>query len=114
MCSTRRLRIPQRTLMALGEDVGITVAVGPHGSATPGPALRKLDVDVVVRGECEEVVAALANEPARRDIPGISFRDEAGEVQSIGPAATASFTDAGAAAVATRLGYPTRPPPSSL
>ena len=92
-CAPPELRIPQQMLTALGQDAGMTVAVGPHGSATPAPVLRKLDVDVVVRGECEEVVAALANEPARRDIAGISFRDEAGEVQSIGPAASATFTD---------------------
>ena len=37
-----------------------TVAVGPHGSVTPAATLRKLGVDAVVRGECEEVIAALA------------------------------------------------------
>ena len=39
----------------------MTVAVGPHGSATPETALRKLGVDVVIRGECEEVITALAD-----------------------------------------------------
>ena len=32
------------------------VAVGPHGSTTPVPTLQKLGVDVVVIGECEEIL----------------------------------------------------------
>ncbi|MGD9512431.1 MAG: TIGR04295 family B12-binding domain-containing radical SAM protein, partial [Geminicoccaceae bacterium] len=36
------------------------VAIGPHGSTTPAAALRKLDVNGVVMGECEEVVARIA------------------------------------------------------
>jgi B12-binding domain/radical SAM domain protein of rhizo-twelve system len=51
------------------------VAVGPHGSATPGAVLRKLGVDVVVRGECEEAVAALADAWPRTDVPGAAVLD---------------------------------------
>jgi anaerobic magnesium-protoporphyrin IX monomethyl ester cyclase len=93
-CAPPELRIPQLMLAALGNDAGLTVAVGPHGSATPAPVLRKLGVDLVIRGECEEVIAALANEPHRRDIGGLSFYDDAGEVHSVGPAAATAFTDA--------------------
>jgi anaerobic magnesium-protoporphyrin IX monomethyl ester cyclase len=59
-CPPPELRVPQRTVAALGDSGGRLVAVGPHGSTTPGATLRKLGVDVVVRGECEEVLAALA------------------------------------------------------
>ncbi len=59
-CAQPELRVPRATLDAIGRRGGMTVAVGPHGSSTPGPALRKLGCDVVVRGECEEAVAALA------------------------------------------------------
>jgi anaerobic magnesium-protoporphyrin IX monomethyl ester cyclase len=92
-CAPPELRVPQLMLIALGDAAGMTVAVGPHGSATPAPVLRKLGVDIVVRGECEDVIAALADSPARRDIPGMSYVDAVGEVQSIGAAAATRFTD---------------------
>lgn len=60
-CAPPELRVPGEFLRHLGDRGGRTVAVGPHGSATPAPTLRKLGVDIVVRGECEEVVAQLAN-----------------------------------------------------
>ncbi|TPI10981.1 TIGR04295 family B12-binding domain-containing radical SAM protein [Mesorhizobium sp. B4-1-3] len=62
-CAPPELRVPAEFLNHLAGRGGRTVAVGPHGSATPGPTLRKLGADLVVRGECEEVVAELA----RRD-----------------------------------------------
>ncbi len=93
-CAPPELKVPLRMLAALGADAGMTVAVGPHGSATPAPVLRKLGVDIVVRGECEEVIAALAAAPARRDIPGIAFLDDAGAVRVVGEPAATRFTDA--------------------
>jgi anaerobic magnesium-protoporphyrin IX monomethyl ester cyclase len=62
-CAPPELRVPQRTLAALGSGSGVTVAVGPHGSTTPRTALRKLGVDVVVLGECEETLVRLADSP---------------------------------------------------
>ncbi|MBZ9861796.1 TIGR04295 family B12-binding domain-containing radical SAM protein [Mesorhizobium sp. CA12] len=59
-CAPPELRVPAEFLNHLAGRGGRTVAVGPHGSATPAPTLRKLGVDVVVRGECEEVVTELA------------------------------------------------------
>ena len=48
------------------------VAVGPHGSTTPRAALRKLGVEVVVIGECEEAGRRLAEcRGTLRAIPGI-------------------------------------------
>ena len=93
-CAPPELRVPRQMLAALGENAGITVAVGPHGSSTPAPVLQKLGVDIVVRGECEEVVTALANAPLRRDIPGIAYVDETATVQVVGEPAATRFTDA--------------------
>ncbi|MBW4022869.1 MAG: TIGR04295 family B12-binding domain-containing radical SAM protein [Proteobacteria bacterium] len=93
-CAPPELRVPRQMLAALGSDGGMKVAVGPHGSATPGPVLRKLGVDIVVRGECEEVVAALAAGPARRDVPGTAYLDGTGQVQVVGEPAATRFTDA--------------------
>ena len=60
-CAQPELRIPRLLLDALRIACprAVLVVVGPHGSATPEAALRKLGADVVVRGECEEVVTAL-------------------------------------------------------
>jgi B12-binding domain/radical SAM domain protein of rhizo-twelve system len=72
-CAPPELRVPQAALAALYGISTTRVAVGPHSSTTPHAALRKLGVDVVVLGECEEVVARLASTPreARRSIPGV-------------------------------------------
>ncbi len=48
--------------------MGTLVVVGPHGSSTPATTLRKLGADVVVLGECEEVLAALAERLSHRSI----------------------------------------------
>src|SRR5579875_2642966 len=58
-CAPPELTVPRRMLDQLRGEA-ITVAIGPHGSATPGAALRKLGVDVVLRGEPEEALAELA------------------------------------------------------
>ena len=50
-CAPPELRVPGEFLNHLAGRGGRTVAIGPHGSATPAPTLRKLGVDVVVRGE---------------------------------------------------------------
>src|SRR5690606_30955670 len=68
------------------------VVVGPHGSVTPGPCLRKLGIDLVVRGECEEVLVRLADSDEPREIPGTAFL-EGDEVQVNGPPAVAAFVD---------------------
>jgi B12-binding domain/radical SAM domain protein of rhizo-twelve system len=75
-CAPPELRVPMETLAALRRHAGLTVAVGPHGSTTPRAALAKLDVDVVVMGECEEVLARLAgtDRAGWRDIPGLCYR----------------------------------------
>lgn len=82
-CAPPELRVPRQFLDALGGRGGRTVAVGPHGSATPAPTLRKLGVDLVVRGESEEVVAALAETDDWSQVPGTA-RLEDGVARSVG------------------------------
>lgn len=72
-CAPPELRVPQQLSRALRDLAPTLVAVGPHGSTTPRAALKKLDVDIVVMGECEHAVVRLAN--GERDVPGVAFRD---------------------------------------
>lgn len=65
-CAPPELRVPQEVLRALRDVPGLRIAVGPHASTTPAATLRKLGVDVVVMGECEEVLVELANLPRAR------------------------------------------------
>jgi B12-binding domain/radical SAM domain protein of rhizo-twelve system len=91
-CTQPELRVPREFLQALAGRGGIEVAVGPHGSVTPRRTLQKLGVDIVVRGECEEIVARLATEPDRRAIPSLAFA-EGGEIRCTGGPAVATFVD---------------------
>jgi anaerobic magnesium-protoporphyrin IX monomethyl ester cyclase len=67
----------------------VRVAVGPDGSATPRTALRKLEVDAVVLGECEVVLVHLAGLPIadRGGIAGLCRREHGGIVVRGGPQA---------------------------
>ena len=75
-CAPPELRAPRTAMAALSGIPGIRVAVGPHGSTTPRTALQKLAIDAVVLGECEEVLARLADTPREdwRNIPGLCHR----------------------------------------
>jgi len=58
-CAPPELRIPQQIVRAVRDVGGTMVAVGPHASTTPKATLRKLEVDVAVLGECEEILPLL-------------------------------------------------------
>ena len=88
-CAPPELRIPRAFLSALGRRGGRTVAVGPHGSVTPETTLRKLGVDVVVRGECEEILPRLASGARLADVPAIAYGDGEGIVVTGPPHASA-------------------------
>lgn len=77
-CAPPELRAPRRTLDALRDVAGTIVVVGPHASTTPAAALRKLDADVAVLGECEDVLVRLASTPRERwsDVPSIARRSD--------------------------------------
>jgi anaerobic magnesium-protoporphyrin IX monomethyl ester cyclase len=92
-CAPPELRIPAGFLRRLGRRGGQRVVVGPHGSVTPRSVLDKLAADIVVRGECEEVILHLAeagDELAR--VPSIAFVDGS-QVRITGGPAAARFTD---------------------
>jgi len=89
-CPPPELTVPQELARALHGHAGFLVAVGPHGSATPRAVLRKLCVDLVVMGECEEVLMQLA--AGERDVAGTCFI-EGGDVRMIGGPRAAAFVD---------------------
>ena len=91
-CAQPELRVPRATFDAIGDRGGLTVAVGPHGSATPAAALRKLGCDAAVRGECEEVVLALADGGAPGTTLGTA-RLVDGVAQAAGGPQATRFTD---------------------
>ncbi|MBX9934157.1 MAG: TIGR04295 family B12-binding domain-containing radical SAM protein [Methylobacterium sp.] len=91
-CAPPELRVPRAFLDSLDGRGGRTVAVGPHGSTTPGATLRKLGVDVVVRGECEEVLVRLAQGGPLDAIPALAYRGAEGVTVTGGPHA-GRFTD---------------------
>lgn len=92
-CAPPELRVPAALLAALRGQGGWTVAVGPHGSVTPASTLKKLGVDVVVRGECEEIIAQLAEAGPLASVPAIGFRDAEGGVTITGRPHASRFSD---------------------
>jgi B12-binding domain/radical SAM domain protein of rhizo-twelve system len=73
-CAPPELRVPQETLRALAHIPGVRVVVGPHASTTPGATLRKLHADVVVMGECEDILPQLAADPDDwENVPSIAY-----------------------------------------
>ena len=91
-CAPPELRVPRTMLDSLAGQGGMTIAVGPHGSSTPETALRKLGADIVVMGECEEVVAALANGGIPGAVPGTAVLRE-GVLHRCGGPQAGQFTD---------------------
>lgn len=89
-CAPPELRIPQELARGIRDLAPALVAVGPHGSTTPRSALRKLGVDLVVMGECEEVITQLA--AGARHVPGTCFA-EGQELRVIGGPQAAAFVD---------------------
>ncbi len=59
-CAPPEIRVPQELCARLKPLGGKIVVVGPHGSTTPRPTLRKTGADYVILGECEEVLPRLA------------------------------------------------------
>jgi anaerobic magnesium-protoporphyrin IX monomethyl ester cyclase len=91
-CAPPELRAPRALLAAIGGGGGVTVAVGPHGSATPETTLRKLGTDVVIRGECDEAVAALADAGSPDQVAGAAFLVD-GQLRLRGPNQAVRFAD---------------------
>jgi len=73
-CAPPELKIPRQTVRAVRDLAQTVVAVGPHASTTPAATLAKLDVDVVVLGECEEILPLLPGDWSK--VPSIAYRRE--------------------------------------
>jgi anaerobic magnesium-protoporphyrin IX monomethyl ester cyclase len=88
-CPPPELRVPLQTVAMLAGGDALMVAVGPHGSTTPETTLRKLGVDAVVLGECEETLVRLASNPRRawREIAGLCHADHGDILVQGGPQA---------------------------
>ncbi len=72
-CAPPEMRVPQALCKALRQLGHKIVAVGPHGSTTPRAALKKLDADIVVLGECEEILPQVVGDLS--SVSSISFRE---------------------------------------
>jgi anaerobic magnesium-protoporphyrin IX monomethyl ester cyclase len=72
-CAPPELRVPIRFARQLRRAGGALAVVGPHGSTTPETTLRKLEADIVLMGECEELLPRLVDGPERMD--SVCFRD---------------------------------------
>src|SRR4051812_19764190 len=59
-CAPPELRVPLEVVRAVRNVGGTMVVVGPHASTTPGATGRKLGADIVIMGECEELLPRLA------------------------------------------------------
>lgn len=66
-CAPPELRAPREVVERVKGCGGTLVGVGPHASTTPRAALRKLGADVVVLGECEEILPKLTNDWAAQE-----------------------------------------------
>jgi B12-binding domain/radical SAM domain protein of rhizo-twelve system len=89
-CAPPELRVPQELIRSIRNHAPSVVAVGPHGSTTPRRALQKLGADIVVMGECEDVLARLA--AGERGIPGTCYAED-GEICVEGGPQAVPFVD---------------------
>jgi len=86
-CPPPELRVPRKWFQELSGSAAVKVAIGPHGSATPAATLRKLNCDVVFRGEPDEQIPRLAN-GRWWDIDGCCWRSAEGQHISASSAVT--------------------------
>jgi anaerobic magnesium-protoporphyrin IX monomethyl ester cyclase len=93
-CAPPELRVPRDMVNRLRQLDAMLVAIGPHGSSTPETTLRKLDVDVVLRGEAEATIVELADHRDPRKVGGAAWQSADGVVHVNGPPAAARFIDA--------------------
>lgn len=60
-CAPPELRVPIETAAAVRDVAGTLVVIGPHASTTPEATRRKVNADVVIVGECEELLPEVAS-----------------------------------------------------
>jgi len=91
-CAQPELSVPADFLARLDGQGGFTVAVGPHVSATPRAAMRKLGCDVAIRGECEDAIVELADGRGWQQIVGACWRVR-GQMQGGAATRSSQFCD---------------------
>ncbi len=77
-CPPPELRIPMEYFRAL-DGRARKVCIGPHSSATPVSVFRKTGADIVIKGEPDQTIAALADRPWEQ-LDGVCFRREDGSL----------------------------------
>jgi len=77
-CPPPELRVPREYFSRLHTSAK-KVAIGPHTSATPGPVIKKLRIDIAMRGEPDETLPKLASQPWEM-VDGCCFRREDGTI----------------------------------
>ena len=92
-CPPPEVRVPRQWFEGIGGKA-VKVAIGPHTSATPAAAIRKLGCDVAFRGEPDSTIRELASKPWS-EIAGCCWRDDSGvhvsaslgatDMRSLGP-----------------------------
>ena len=75
-CPPPEVRVPKQWFAELGGKA-VKVAIGPHTSATPAAAMRKLGCDVGMRGEPDHTIPELASKPWS-EIAGCCWKDDSG------------------------------------
>ncbi len=85
-CAPPELRVPRQVMDALRNVSPRLVGIGPHASTTPKAALSKLDADVVIMGECEEVLPKLVSD--WESVQSICYRTPGGIRVQGGPHAS--------------------------
>lgn len=71
-CPPPELAVPKALIEIVRRTAGVLVAVGPHASTTPRAAMEKLGADIVILGECEEILPRLV-EPWS-GLPSVCYR----------------------------------------
>lgn len=75
-CPPPELRVPRQWFSEL-TCKAVKVAIGPHSSATPAAVIRKLNIDVAMRGEADTTLPELASKPWSQ-VEGCCWRDDSG------------------------------------
>jgi len=71
-CAPPELRIPKQLADSIRDICGILVCVGPHASTTSRATLAKLEADIAVIGECEEILPKLTG--SWQDLQSVCYR----------------------------------------
>lgn len=72
-CAPPELRVPQKLCGLLRPHTSRLIVVGPHASTTPRATLHKINADVAVLGECEEILPLLDRDLG--EVPSIAYRE---------------------------------------